>query len=112
MTSTKIINSRTIQNRIKANLHYLLLAGKKNLNKIKKKLGKIKIEKHLCNFLLTGPRCPKPEAMVFISTCFQQQYGKALLQHGLFFVHLVSSIKSLLSSPNETFLYFKMNFLN
>lgn len=28
---------------------------------------------HLCSAPLIGPRCPKPDAIVLISTCFQQQ---------------------------------------
>lgn len=47
--------------------------------------------------LLIGPKCPNPDAMVLISTCFQQQYGRfrsLSLQH-------VSSIKSDLKSPND-----------
>jgi len=30
---------------------------------------------HLCMVLLAGPKWPKPEAIVLISTCFQQQYA-------------------------------------
>lgn len=52
---------------------------------------------NLCISLLIGPKCPNPDAMVLISTCFQQQYGRessSSLQHD-------SSIKSDLNNPND-----------
>lgn len=52
---------------------------------------------NLCISLEIGPKCPNPEAMVLISTCFQQQYGlssRSSVQHD-------SSIKSDLNNPND-----------
>lgn len=34
---------------------------------------------YLCSVRLIGPRCPKPEAIVLISTCFQQHQQRLLL---------------------------------
>lgn len=53
--------------------------------------------------LLAGPKWPKPDAIVLISTCFQQQKAQGF---SLFIVptkslHLDSNIKSLRKMPND-----------
>lgn len=58
----------------------------------------LQINLHLCNSLLIGPKCPKPDAIVFISTCFQQQYGRL---NSSLSQHLLSSIKSDRTSPSD-----------
>lgn len=58
---------------------------------------------HLCISLLIGPKWPNPDAIEFISTCFQQQYGRLQLQSSTLFAveHFDSSIKSDRSKPND-----------
>lgn len=56
---------------------------------------------HLCIRADAGPSQPKPEAIVLISTCFQQQYNAL---GGQFFPgdgHVVSSMVSDLNKPND-----------
>lgn len=53
---------------------------------------------NLCSSLLIGPKWPNPDAMVFISTCFQQQYGRSL---SLSAQHDDSNIKSERNNPND-----------
>lgn len=57
--------------------------------------------KHLCTSLLIGPRWPNPEAIVFISTCFQQQKGRSHGSQSQVVWHLLSNITSERSSPND-----------
>lgn len=61
---------------------------------------------HLCMALLAGPKWPKPDAIVLISTCFQQQKAQGF-SFSLFpfevtkLLHLDSNIKSLRNMPKE-----------
>lgn len=59
--------------------------------------------------LLDGPKWPKPDAIVLISTCFQQQkaQGFSLLIVISKSLHLDSNIKSLRKMPNDMRFIFK-----
>ena len=59
--------------------------------------------------LLTGPKWPKPDAIVFISTCFQQQKAQGFSIFVSKSLHLDSNIKSLRKMPNDNRFISKVN---
>lgn len=67
--------------------------------------------------LLAGPKWPKPDAIVLISTCFQQQKAQGFsLSIFSMSLHLDSNIKSLRKMPNDMrfiyILYFVCLYVN
>lgn len=56
---------------------------------------------YLCISLETGPRCPNPDAMLLISTCFQEQYGVCLAHWFSVCGQRDSSIMSERSIPSD-----------
>lgn len=57
--------------------------------------------RYLCISRETGPRWPKPDAMLLISTCFQEQYGVCFAHWFSVCGHLDSSMMSERSIPSD-----------